>query len=181
MLMDDGKENTIMINWRYFYRRNARGYGERSGWEGDAEPMEASGNQPRRAGGHKSYRTRTGDAEGLEACTPHAGRRARYTVEDLSMLRLELDKNPERADGIIGAIDFLPTLRTRWEGNRQGGIWLGCHLSPAQRIGGRLGLCWRRGHAKRRQTVDGQRRTRSFWRNARAVTESTKGLCGRCR
>jgi hypothetical protein len=80
-------------------------------------------------------------------------------MEDVSMQRLKLVENPEIEEGLTSAIGFLPVLRTRWEEMGQGWIWPGCPRRTAQRIGGRLCLSWRRRHAKRMPTVDGERRT----------------------
>jgi hypothetical protein len=75
------------------------------------------------------------------------------------MLLLKLGENPETGVGIISGVDFLPVLRTSWEGNQQGRIWQGGHPRTAQRIDRRLSLPWSRVHAKGSPTVDEERRT----------------------
>jgi hypothetical protein len=75
------------------------------------------------------------------------------------MLQQKLDESPEMEEGLICAIDFLPMLRTWWAAKHLGAIWPGCDLRTAQRIGRRLAPAWWRAHAKRRPTLDEERRT----------------------
>jgi hypothetical protein len=81
-------------------------------------------------------------------------RRTLLTVEDLPILRVKWDENPEIEEGITGVMDLLPVLRPWREGNHRSGIWPGCHRSAAERIGRRLGPSWRGADAKRRPTID---------------------------